>query len=1174
LRSGRGGGLRCLCDTPSFSDFRFVAEPSDTIVIKGRPTTLNCVAKGRPPPKIEWKREGTILEFIDDSRRSVLSNGSLYFSSVYHTRTERPDEGLYQCLATIKEIGTIVSRTAKLQVASLPRFDEQPQDVTLFPGQAAYLPCVIQGIPPASVSWEKNSQSLQIDYSRMLVLPSGALEIKRVKITDEGRYRCNASNVDKYRISAEGSLSVNPDYLESYKRKSPEFITTPKSIIVTEGTNVTLDCAANGNPHPQITWLKDGSTIELKQVESHFKMLGIGSLLIENIQIEDEGTYTCRAENLVDSEDVTATVEIQVPPKFIKRPQNRYAYEKEDIEFECEIYGQPEPTVQWIKNGEVIIESEYFQIVNGYNLRILGMVRSDQGIYQCIGRNPAGNIQASAQLIILNPNLPLPTLTTHTSVTTPHVIDDQPLREEVPSSPRKLTAVIVSTRFVTITWQPPALVNGIIIGYSVYYKEEGSSRERVVNTTIPHLEEVSIQGLRSSTRYTIRVIAYNQHGPGSSSNQIAVETKAEVHVPGSPRNLRAISTSPTSIQVQWSPPDKPNSQIDRYKLYYMEAGASTEHEITTTDTSYVIRHLKKFTKYSVWVVAVNKNGPGISTREVSAQTYSDTPSEPPQNVTVEASSSTSLIVRWEPPPKESHNGIITGYKIRYKVRGSRRGETITTDGNRRLYAITGLERGGHYSVKIAALSVNGSGPPTQWFTVDLYENDLDESIVPDRPKSLRARPSATSIFVSWTPPRNQNIMIRGYTIGWGVGFPDVYTKVLNGKQRHYTIEYLQPSSEYVISLRAFNQVGDGRPIYETVRTLVKSTPEPLIPMLPPVGLKAIVLSPTTVVLYWTDTTLTQNQIITDSRFYTVRYTPFSYEAHSKSKFYNSTDLNCMIDDLKPNTQYEFSVKVVLGQQESTWSMSAFNTTQEAAPSSPPRDLTLVPSEDESTVVNLHWQPPKQPNGLITGYVIFYTTDNTQKDINWVVEGVVGDKMTTTLKGLTPATTYYFKIQARNNKGYGPFSTEVIFVTDKHKVHAVGGKVQETGSGLTNTTLHIIIICVSVFTLLFITVVSIMVCRRQQGCILKGTKKGEGKIAGKNKDIKPPDLWIHHDQMELKTSDKQLGTEAPMTDTPIPRNSQVLGDESMLGTLELRKDCYLADVRGEDNSNKFTENYSL
>lgn len=102
----------------------------------------------------------------------------------------------------------------------------------------------------------------------------------------------------------------------------------------------------------------------------------------------------------------------------------------------------------------------------------------------------------------------------------------------------------------------------------------------------------------------------------------------------------------------------------------------------------------------------------------------------------------SVTVRWEAPPREGRNGIITGYKLRYRKRdrrGERRGDTVTTAGDRRLYTLVGLERRSVYQVRLWALNVNGTGPPTDWYTVETYENDLDESQVPDTPTALKGK---------------------------------------------------------------------------------------------------------------------------------------------------------------------------------------------------------------------------------------------------------------------------------------------------------------------------------------------------------------------------------------------------------------------------------------------------
>lgn len=49
--------------------------------------------------------------------------------------------------------------------------------------------------------------------------------------------------------------------------------------------------------------------------------------------------------------------------------------------------------------------------------------------------------------------------------------------------------------------------------------------------------------------------------------------------------------------------------------------------------------------------------------------------------------------------------------------------------------------------------------------------------------------------------------------------------------------------------------------------------------------------------------------------------------------------------------------------------------------------------------------------------------------------------------------------------------------------------------------------------------------------------GSHKYKGNAKDVKPPDLWIHHERLELKPIAKSPDPNPIMTDTPIPRHSQ-------------------------------------
>ena len=338
-------------------------------------------------------------------------------------------------------------------------------------------------------------------------------------------------------------------------------------------------------------------------------------------------------------------------------------------------------------------------------------------------------------------------------------------------------------------------------------------------------------------------------------------------------------------------------------------------------------------------------------------------------------------------------------------------------------------------------------------------------------------------------------------------------------------------------MRAYNNVGDGRPIYETTRTSDEAPNEPATPLVPPVGLHAIVLSSSTVVITWIDSTLPRNQLITDNRYYIVRYTSvISIQAERpKHNYRNATDLNAMIDDLRPNMEYEFTVKVVKGARQSPWSLVVLNTTQESAPASPPRDLNVIGNTADPSTITLTWLPPRRTNGRINGYVIFYTEDKRKQDREWVVEGVIGDKTSTEIRQLDPETKYYFKIQARNSKGYGPHSAVVMYRTKSGEI----GTVASSDGGIPPAVQYSIFATGGVIVIVAV-IFGLIMCRRgSRAAEMERNKpymKGESGAGREKLNPPPPDLWINHDQLELKSmnSNQEEGVRAPS----LPRSTPV------------------------------------
>ncbi|XP_053264790.1 netrin receptor DCC isoform X4 [Podarcis raffonei] len=1081
-----------------FTTLRFLIEPSDAVTMRGSNVLLNCTAESdQGIPIIKWKKDGVFLNLAVDERRQQFPNGSLLIQNIVHSRHHKPDEGLYQCEASLEGIGAVISRTAKVSVAGPLRFLSQTDSVTAFTGDTVLLKCEVVGEPMPTIHWQRNQEDLVLNPgdTRVAVLPSGSLQISRIQAGDGGIYRCLAKNPASSRTGNEAEVRVLSD---PGLHRQQFFLQRPSNVVVVEGKDAVLECCVSGYPAPTFTWLRGDETIPFRSKK--YSLLAGSNLLISNATDDDSGTYTCVVTYREENSSASAELSVLVPPWFINHPSNLYAYESMDIEFECSVSGKPIPTVQWIKNGEVVIPSDYFQIVGGSNLRILGLVKSDEGFYQCVAENDAGNAQTSAQLIIPEPAIPSSSI--------------------LPSAPRDVVPVLVSSRFVRLSWRPPAEAKGNIQTYAVYFSRESVNRERALNTSQPGMLQLTVGNLKPEETYTFRVVAYNEWGPGESSQPIKVATQPELQVPGPVENLRAVSVSPTSILITWEPPAYANGPVQGYRLYCTEVVTGKEQNIEVDDLSYKLEGLKKFTEYTLRFLAYNRYGPGVSTEDLTVRTLSDVPSAMPQNVSLEVVNSKSIKVSWLPPPPGTQNGFITGYKIRHR-KTARRGEIETLEPNNLWYLFTGLDKGSQYSFQVAAMTVNGTGPSSDWYTAETPESDLDE-----------------------------------------------------------------PSSHYVISLKAFNNAGEGVPLYEsaTTRSLTDpidplevdfypllddfptSVPDISTPMLPPVGVQAVALTHDAVRVSWADNSVPKNQKTTEVRFYTVRWRT-SYSTSAKYKSADTTALSHTVSGLKPNTMYEFSVMVTKGRRSSTWSMTAHATTYEAAPTSAPKDLTVITREGKPRAVIVSWQPPLEANGKITAYILFFTLDKNSPIDDWVMESISGDRLTHQIMDLNLDTVYYFRIQARNAKGVGPLSDPILFRTLKVEHpdkmandqgrHGDGaywpvdtnlidrsslneppiGQMHPPHGSVTpqknSNLLVIIIVTVGVVTVVVVVIVAVICTRRSSAQQRKKrATHSAGKRKGSQKDLRPPDLWIHHEEMEMKNIEKPAGSDPAGRDSPM------------------------------------------
>ncbi|XP_037557274.1 receptor-type tyrosine-protein phosphatase delta-like isoform X3 [Dermacentor silvarum] len=170
----------------------------------------------------------------------------------------------------------------------------------------------------------------------------------------------------------------------------------------------------------------------------------------------------------------------------------------------------------------------------------------------------------------------------------------------------------------------------------------------------------------------------------------------------------------------------------------------------------------------------------------------------------------------------------------------------------------------------------------------------------------------------------------------------------------------------------------------------------------------------------------------------IRYYVVQYKPRQANREYSETSGITMpyhhVRDLSPYTEYEFYVIAVNDLGRGSPSVPVTVTTGETAdlaggskPGSAPRNLQARTLSSSTVVVQ--WDPPKEPNGQVMGYNVYYTTQPSIPTQSWNAQTVDNNQLTT-ISNLTPQTIYTIRVQAFTSRGPGPFSSPVQVKTQQ------------------------------------------------------------------------------------------------------------------------------------------------
>ncbi|XP_064253801.1 neural cell adhesion molecule 1 isoform X3 [Passer domesticus] len=570
--------------------------PSQGEISVGESKFFLCQVAGEAKFKdISWFSPNGERLSPNQQRISVVRNDD--FSStltIYNANID--DAGIYKCVVSSPEEGDSEA-TVNVKIFQKLMFKNAPTPQEFKEGDDAVIVCdVVSSLPPTIIWKHKGRDVILKKDVRFIVLSNNYLQIRGIKKTDEGTYRCEG------RILARGEINFKDIQV---------IVNVPPSVRARQSTmnatanlsqSVTLACDADGFPEPTVTWTKDGEPVEEVEDEDKYSFTSDGSeLSIHRVDKSDEAEYICIAENKAGEADATIHLKVFAKPK-ITYVENKTAMELEDqITLTCEASGDPIPSITWRTSSRNISSEEKASwtrpekqetldgriVVRSHarvsSLTLKDIQYTDAGEYVCTASNTIGQ-------------------------------DSQAMYLEVQYAPKLQGPVAVYTwegNQVNITCEVFAYPSAVISWFrdGQLLPSSNYSNIKIYNTPSASYLEVTPDSENDFGNYNCTAV--NRIGQESSEFILV-----QADTPSSP-SIGRVEPYSSSAQVEFEEPEATGGvPILRYKAEWRALGEGLWHsrlydaKEANVEGTVTITGLKPETTYAVRLSAVNGKGVG------------------------------------------------------------------------------------------------------------------------------------------------------------------------------------------------------------------------------------------------------------------------------------------------------------------------------------------------------------------------------------------------------------------------------------------------------------------------------------------------------------------------------------------------------------------------------------